>query len=153
LIPNEAVSLLLAQKARRDYRISQAIVVVGPGDHRTPVERVEAAGARILFGGGTDMTAWAGEISHGNASVQAYRYVGANDLDLSDLAEQTGRLALVIEQRGHAPPVSDHSRARPGDIVHFLVLSDAPAPEGFEVVTQEREDPAEAAAGVARRNS
>ena len=150
LIPNEAVSLLLAQKARRDYRIAQAVVVVGPGENREPVERVEATGARVLFGRGIDMMTWAGEIARGNASVNAYRYNGEDDLDLGELGGREDRIALVLAQRGYAAPVSEQSRVRTGDIVHFLELADGSPPDGFEAVA---EDEAAAAASGERADA
>ena len=133
LIPNEAVSLLIAQKARRDYRVANAIVIVGPGDDREPAQRVDALGAHVLFGGGTDLVHWTGEIVRGRAAVQAYRYTGEAELDLSEIADvDSERLPLVITQRGYAAPVSNQTRARTGDTVYFLEAPDARTPEGFE---------------------
>jgi hypothetical protein len=132
LIPNEAVSLLVAQKARRDYRLAHAFVVTAPGEDRETPERVEELGARVLFGVGTDVVAWTGEITRGNAAVHSYRYRGSEELDLRDVASGDSRLPLVLEQKGQATPVSDASRVRTGDIVHFLELDGLAPPEGFE---------------------
>jgi NhaP-type Na+/H+ or K+/H+ antiporter len=132
LIANEAVSLLLAQKARRDFRIPQALVIVGPGEHHTSPERLEAVGARMLFGIETDITTWAGELARG-ASVHSYRYRGADELDLATVTgSDSGRLAIVLVQKGLASPVSDQSRVRPGDIVHFIHVDGVQAPPDFE---------------------
>ncbi|MGH7465266.1 MAG: cation:proton antiporter, partial [Longimicrobiales bacterium] len=73
LIANEAVSLLLAQKARRDFRIAQTFVVVGPSEDQAAPQRVEALGARVLFGVGIDMVNWLGEITRGGSTARAYR--------------------------------------------------------------------------------
>ncbi|MGH7447106.1 MAG: cation:proton antiporter, partial [Longimicrobiales bacterium] len=71
LIANEAVSLLLAQKARRDFRIAQTFVVVGPSEDQAAPQRVEALGARVLFGVGIDMVNWLGEITRGGSTARA----------------------------------------------------------------------------------
>ncbi|HSK18175.1 MAG TPA: cation:proton antiporter [Longimicrobiales bacterium] len=133
LIPNEAVSLLIAQKARRDYRVANAIVIVGPGDDREPAERVNALGAHVLFGSGTDLVHWTGEITRGKVAVQAYRYTGEAELDVSQIADaDSERLPLVVTQRGYASPVSNQTRARTGDTVFFLEGPDLPSPDNFE---------------------
>jgi NhaP-type Na+/H+ or K+/H+ antiporter len=136
VIANEAVSLLLAQKARRDFRIPQALLVVGSGEHRTSPERLEAVGARVLFAIEMDITTWAGELARG-ASVHSYRYRGAGELDPATITGgESGRLAIVLEQRGTASPVSDQSRVRAGDIVHFIQVEGVQAPPDFEPVRQ-----------------
>jgi NhaP-type Na+/H+ or K+/H+ antiporter len=132
LIANEAVSLLLARKARRDYRISQALIIVGPKEHRTSPERLEEAGARILFGVETDLTSWSSEITRGSASVSSYRYKGA-DLDPATITGgDSGLLAIVIVQKGVASPVNDQTRVRTGDILHFVQMDGANVPAEFE---------------------
>lgn len=136
LIANEAVSLLLAQKARRDFRIPQALVVVGAGEHRTSPERLESVGARVLFAIEMDITTWAGELTRG-ASVHSYRYRGTGELDPATITGgESGRLAIVHVQKGAASPVSDQSRVRSGDIVHFIQLEGVQTPEDFELVQQ-----------------
>jgi hypothetical protein len=149
LIPNEAVSLLLAQRARRDYRIAHAIVIAGAGEHRSSGERLDALGARVLFGGGTDLMQWSGEITRGNTAVRAYRYTGEDDLELAAVTgSDTGRLALVLVQRGHGVPVSDQSRARQGDTVHFLEMVGSQPPDGFEPALHEASTQGTASTGA-----
>lgn len=133
LIPNEAVSLLLAQRARRDYRIAHAIVIIGAGEHRSSGARLEALGARVLFGGGTDLMQWSGEIARGNTAIREYRYTGDDDVELGGISgTDSGRLPLVLVQRGQGSPVSDQSRARQGDIVYFLEMAGSQPAEDFE---------------------
>lgn len=134
LIPNEAVSLLLAQRARRDYRIAHAFVILGPGDHHAPAERVAALGANVLFGSGTDLMRWNGVLAMGNASVRVYRYRGAAELDPgSRFGTDSGRIALVLRQRGQAAPVSDQSRIRTGDTVYMLESLDVEPLDDLEL--------------------
>ncbi|HEX6309203.1 MAG TPA: sodium:proton antiporter [Longimicrobiales bacterium] len=133
LIPNEAVSLLLAQRARRDYRVRQALVLVGHGPYRPSAERMETAGARLLFGADTNLMLWAGEIARGAAGVRTYRYAGASDRDIEDIAQLApGRLPLVAVQRGQAAPVHDQTRIRTGDSIAFLELTGTGTPTEFE---------------------
>lgn len=147
LIANEAVSLLLAQKARRDFRIPQALLVVGSGEQRISPERVEAAGARVLFGIETDITTWVGELARG-ATVHSYRYRGDSELDVASVTGgDSGRLAIVLDQKGLASPVSDQSRVRSGDIVHFIQLDGVRAPPDFEPVREGADAPIAADAG------
>jgi NhaP-type Na+/H+ or K+/H+ antiporter len=149
LIPNEAVSLLLAQKARRDYRIPQAVVIVGQGDDPEPAERVHEAGANILFGCGTDLMYWAGEITRGNATVRAYRYVGEDDLEIGTICGvDNGRLAIVLQQRGQASPVSDQTEVRKGESVHFLEMAGAQPPDDFQPQVDAGSEPESAGAAA-----
>ncbi|HEX2167506.1 MAG TPA: cation:proton antiporter, partial [Longimicrobiales bacterium] len=142
LIPNEAVSLLLAQRARRDYKVPQALVMVGKGEHRASADRLEGIGARVLFGRGTDLLMWSGELTRGNTRVQAYRYTGEDDVAIADISgEDNGRLALVLVQRDQAAPASGQSRVRTGDTVHFLELDRASPPDGFVPVDGTAEEP------------
>ncbi|MGH7446542.1 MAG: hypothetical protein ACRELT_03215, partial [Longimicrobiales bacterium] len=84
----------------------------------------------------------------GGSTAQAYRYLGANDLDLADTTDtDSGRVALVLEQRGQVSPVSRQSRARTGDTVHFLMSRGVAAPAQFELV-REIEHPGRAEAGT-----
>jgi NhaP-type Na+/H+ or K+/H+ antiporter len=151
LIPNEAVSLLLTQKARRDYRIMASFVIVGPAEHRAAAERIEALGANVLFGRGTDLIYWNGELTRGVAAVRPYRYTGEAEIDLSRMfGVESDRVALVLVQRGHGSPVSRHSRARTGDTVHLLEAKGASAPSGFEPVHQAPRTSGAASVGAAQ---
>ncbi|HEX6132967.1 MAG TPA: cation:proton antiporter [Longimicrobiales bacterium] len=133
LIPNEAVSLLLAQRARRDYRIPQALVLVGHGQYRPSPERMETAGARLLFGADTNLMLWTGELTRGDAEVKTYVYTGTADRDIAAVTRLApGRLPLVVIHRDQASPIHDQTRIRAGDAVAFLELAGAVRPEEFE---------------------
>jgi hypothetical protein len=143
LIPNEAVGLMVAERARREFRVGRADVAVRPGRLSVTESHLRRIGGRILFGAEADLAFWAGEITVGRATSRRFRYIGDGDRP----AEEDGTppessrpdfLYLVLERRGRAGPVNDMSRLRRGDIVTALVVG-APGstPNDFEEIDRD----------------
>jgi hypothetical protein len=135
LIPNEAVGLMVAEKARREFRVDGADVAVRRGRTDVTQDRLRRIGGHMLFGVESDLSHWAEEITAGRATIHRFRYTGGDAEAGGDAArpEQHARdsLHLVVERRGRAAPVNDTTRLRPGDIVAMLSLGSS-APPGFE---------------------
>src|SRR5919108_929600 len=74
LIPNEGVSLLATEKARREFRVRTAHIAVRPRRTGVPLERLRASGTRLLFGRETDISFWIGELATGGGTLATYRY-------------------------------------------------------------------------------
>jgi NhaP-type Na+/H+ or K+/H+ antiporter len=138
LIPNEGVSLLAAEKARREFRVRTAHVAARPRQTAVPLERVGASGARLLFGRETDITLWTAELATRGGTLVTYRYAGTADRDLladvlSPVSPQSPSLPLVLERSGRSVPVDDHTRIRRGDLL-TLLFTDAPSKPGAAFV-------------------
>jgi hypothetical protein len=139
LIPNEAVGLMVAEKARREFRVGRADVAVRPGRLDVTQDRLRRIGGHILFGAEADFSHWAGEITAGRATIRKFRYGGESDgaaREDGTPAQPGGRdfLYLVVERRGRAAPVNDKSRLRRGDIVTVLSGGSSQGPRGFEPI-------------------
>lgn len=141
LIPNEAVGTVVAEKARRDFRVPNASVAVRPGRVALVGPGLQRIGARLAFGAETDLVHWAGELTDGEARLRRFRYAGGGDPAGSEegqpgVATPAGPefLLLTLERRGRVSPVDDASRFRRGDVVTALMVApgDAEAPPGFE---------------------
>ncbi|HUF49342.1 MAG TPA: cation:proton antiporter [Longimicrobiales bacterium] len=145
LIPNEGVSLLAAEKARREFRVSSAHVALRPRRSGVPVERLRAAGVRRLFGGETDIAYWSAELAAGRASLATYRYEGTVDREgagaLQPEAASGRALYLVHQHRGRTVPVDDQTRLRNGDTL-VVLHAGRPVPPGPDFRPVEK--PAEA---------
>ena len=140
LIRNEGVSLLVAEKALKEFRVKSALIAMRPDRTAIPIERVRAVGARVLFGTETDVAYWSREVKAGRATTRTYRIGGEAELSPSDLATPTGTLPMLVERRGLAVPVDDQTRLRPGDRITLLEHEDVgqrspllePADEPFQ---------------------
>lgn len=127
LIPNEGVSVLIAEKARHDYRVLENAVALRGGRADVAGERIERLGAHTLFGTLIDLGFWSRHISAGTAWLTVCRYTG-DDLspaafhgDAQDRAHR--QLLIAWSRRGRAAPVDDHTRLRADDIVYILSTS------------------------------
>ncbi len=128
LIRNEGVSLLVAEKARRDFRVETAQIAFRPDQASVPVESVRAVRARTLFGIETDIGYWSREVRAGRARSCKYRLAGEKELEPAELGSAGGALPLVIERKGQAVPIDDQTRIRPGDVITLLQHSDVVRP-------------------------
>jgi hypothetical protein len=134
LIPNEGVSLLATEKARREFRVRTAHIAVRPRRTGVPLERLRAAGTRLLFGRETDISFWIGELATGGGTLATYQYVGAADRALvvelvRPLLARSALLPLVLTQRGRSVPIDEHTRIRRGDLL-TLLFTGPPQPPG-----------------------
>jgi NhaP-type Na+/H+ or K+/H+ antiporter len=127
LIPNEGVSVLIAEKARHDYRVLENTVALRGGRADVAGERIERLGAHTLFGTLIDLGFWSRQISAGTALLTVCRYTG-DDLapaafhgDSDDRAHR--QLLIAWSRRGRAAPVDDHTRLRADDVVYMLTTS------------------------------
>ena len=148
LIPNEGVSLLVAEKARREFRVRTAYVAFRPGRAAVPRERLKARGARILFGTETDIAHWSRELEAGRTVLRSYRYTGDEEVSATELhGTDRQALPLLIKRRGLVFLVDDQLRVREGDVVTFLQAAEASVPRPAEM------EPLSGDASLAREGS
>ena len=147
LIRNEGVGLLVAEKGLRDFRVRTAHIAVRSDGASVPMERVQAIGARLLFGTETDVAHWSRELASGRVVARSYVFTGDSEVRPSELVPANGGfLPLLIEHKGQATPVDDQSRLRSGDLITVLypvvateppspLLEPAPVPAGTAAAT------------------
>jgi NhaP-type Na+/H+ or K+/H+ antiporter/Trk K+ transport system NAD-binding subunit len=132
LIPNEGVSLMVAEKARRELRVADAWIAVRPGRAEMARERLHRIGAHILCGVPMDFDVWAGRLLSGDAEMRVCTYVGPDDLPVSscyDAEEQPkSRLLLAVDRRGRVTPVDSHTRLRKNDTVFVIAQASVAEP-------------------------
>jgi Trk K+ transport system NAD-binding subunit len=136
LIPNEAVGLMVAEKARSEFRIGRVDLTVRPGRSSLVRDRLDALRAGTLFGVETDLPRWAAELGTGRAESRRYRYVGENERAVQATDRASDVLYLAVEHRGRAAPVNDRTRLRRGDIVTVLTSRALVAPAGLEALEE-----------------
>jgi NhaP-type Na+/H+ or K+/H+ antiporter len=122
LIPNEAVGLLVAEKARREFGVERADVALRPGRSDVDADRLRRIGGHILFGAETDLAYWTSALASGTGAIKRYRYTGDGERMINDGKDGEGApgLFLTHERRGKSSPVNEASRLRWGDIVSIL---------------------------------
>jgi hypothetical protein len=137
VIPNEGVGILVAEKARREYRVPKAYVAIRPGRLALTGTRLQDMGAQTLFGRETDLAARTGDLLTDRIVLRKYRHDASDRLGWDDheWAHLDVVIPLVIERRGGAAPVGEKLRLHRSDTLTLLVPSgrDAP-PAGFEAV-------------------
>ena len=113
LIPNEAVGLLVAEKARREYRVGRADVAVRPGRSEMAAASLRRIGGHVLFGVEADLSFWTGELASGRGTVRRYRYTGDGEGAIRTPADRTA-LYLAHERirKGRSRERSDPAPAR-----------------------------------------
>ena len=123
LIGNEGVSLLVAEKALRDFRVGTAYIAVRPDRTAVPMDRLRALGVRMLFGTETDIAYWSREVRAGRSAVHTYESTAEKEVHFSEL-ETTNVLPLLVERKGQAALVMDETRIKTGDRVTLLHQKD-----------------------------
>lgn len=119
ITPNEGVNLLLARKAKEEYRVPSAYVGLVHRRLGVQAENVREVGALVLFGDAVDISQWAHLFLQDAVAVEAWRYEGAAGASPPEMFGDVPLLPLVLV-RGETPgPMHDQVRVRPGDRVHF----------------------------------
>jgi NhaP-type Na+/H+ or K+/H+ antiporter len=117
---NEGVNVLLARKAREEFRVPSVFAALHQGKHGVGVEQLHDAGAAVLFGRPIEVDDWNHELEVGNVTLEKWRYRGgpANERTLRDL---NGRdiLPLALRREDRVNPAGDHLRVRDGDVATF----------------------------------
>jgi len=131
-LTNEAVSLMFAQKAHREYKVPRTYVAIQRGHGSIDPAMIEDAAARVLFGSEKDLDLWSVRIRRGTADIQNWECgvsEGASDGGTKRQIEipkdlQNVLLPMTIRSGESVEPVSDRARVQEGDIVSFLVFSE-----------------------------
>jgi Trk K+ transport system NAD-binding subunit len=138
VIPNEGVGILIAERARREYRVPGAYVAVRTGRLGITERRLSDIGAQPLFGREIDLGGSVALLAADRCALRSYRYDGSTDrLDWGDAGWDEAVIPLVVERRGVVAPIGRDLRLSRGDALTLLVpVGWDRAPAGFEELAQ-----------------
>jgi hypothetical protein len=145
LIPNEAVTLLLGQKARREFRVPFAYLAVRPTRAEFARDQLHRIGARMLFGRPVGIEFWIRQLTTRRAELRVYAYAGVAEYPaveyLRDSVPASSQpLLLVVARRGRPAPVDDQTRLRPDDLMFVLTPPGFSAPRELELIEVLRQE-------------
>lgn len=127
---NEAINLLLARRAREQFKVPGCVVAVDHAHSRIRAAEVHEAGGAILFGRAVEIDCWTHWLSYDAAVLQAWRYVGDRaTASLPGIGPASGGYAvrylpLVLVQGAMPAPFTDRVRVRTGSVLILACLSD-----------------------------
>ncbi len=131
LLSNEAVNLLFVRMCHNEHKVPRNYAAIQRGHGQIEAKMVHEAGATVLFGSVTDIPMWDVRLRRKMAESLPYRLEGdgrAEDGDFwSDRDSFNMLLSVACERDGAAFPVDDRTRAREGDVVHWLVFTERQA--------------------------
>jgi hypothetical protein len=132
VLPNEAVNLLFARKARDEYRVPHVYVALQRGQPSVDPKMVQEMGGAVLFGDETDLELWSVRIRRGIAAVEVWRLRvteekpendGANPVELpKDMRHNL--LPLAIREDKTIGLLDNRTKIREGDSVFWLVFAE-----------------------------
>lgn len=124
---NEAVNLLVANRAARLFRLPPVAVALNRRYGEVEIGQVHEEGSEVLFGEPVDLEFWNHELLHGSVDISAWEYRGEGPREALPEFTQSGDrssrsvrlLPLVRSRGGTAGPVTDRCIFRPGDVVYY----------------------------------
>ena len=129
LLPNDAVNLMFARKAKSDYKVPRVYVAIQRGHAAVDGEMVAAIGGTVLFGDHADLELWSVRLRRGIAVVQgwtpseAYRESGTPPGEIPK-EMQNVLLPVAVRREKTLELFDDRTKLREGDIVAWLVVTD-----------------------------
>jgi hypothetical protein len=135
-LPNEAVNLLFARKAREVYKVPHAYVAIQRGHGAFSHDVVHEAGASVLFGGEVDLELWDVRIRRELAEISAWRYVGLgeegepdgegerDDPDAVPREMQNLLMPFAVLDDGKVKPLGDRTRIERDLTVFWIIFSE-----------------------------
>ncbi|MBW3628246.1 MAG: cation:proton antiporter [Gemmatimonadetes bacterium] len=131
---NEGANLLVAQRARREYRVPNAYIGLSRIKTVVSPKRARDAGMRLSFGGPVELKRWIAALEGASGGLECYRFDATEEQSLEsalpDIADpDCGRLPLVTIHGAFISPADDRSVLRKGDLVVFASLEGHPGME------------------------
>jgi len=132
LLPNGAVNLLFARKAREEFKVPRAYVGIQRDYGALNSEMVDEAGATVLFGEEADLELWSVRVRRGLVTVETWEpeddSTGITDEDDQHIRlpkeARNLLLPLAITKGVTIAPLDDQARVRQGDRVHWALFEE-----------------------------
>jgi NhaP-type Na+/H+ or K+/H+ antiporter/Trk K+ transport system NAD-binding subunit len=136
LLPNEAINMLFAGKAKEELKVPKTYVALQHGDGGISPATIHEAGAALLFGREVDLEYWSDQIRRGVTQTELWRCEEEPDdttekrPPLTRLLEHHEKdlLPLAAKRNGNLILIDDRLKLRRGDALICLLVSDK-APE------------------------
>lgn len=137
-LPNEAVNLLFAKKAREVYKVGEAYAAIQRGHGAFSHEVVHEGGASVLFGREVDLELWDVRIRRELVEISPWRCVGVDE----DAADHEGRetedsdpITVPREMQNalmpfarlddeKVKPIGDRTRVEKDSVVFWIVFNE-----------------------------
>lgn len=120
---NEGINVLLARKAREEFRVPNVFAALDDRKAGVEVKHLRDAGAAALFGGALDLEAWHRGFESGQVTLQRWKFnrEAGGERTLGDL-DGADSLPLVLSREDRVQPAGENVRIRSGDVVTFAFL-------------------------------
>ena len=119
--PNEGANLLLAQEAKRRFRVPRVYAAIRAGKAAATVERAEESGVGVLFGGPIDVDSWIRLARLNRTSDVVWTNNQSEPVQLeAALAPDAGAVPLVIRRKSGLVPASFGETLQAGDELRML---------------------------------
>lgn len=128
LTTNEEINLLFAQRVREEFKASKVLVALQSGHSGVTPERVEKAGAKVLFGRPRDLELWDVRFRRQTATFETWELVDAasedgwKSLDENSPPRREWILELVYRRGKKRHLFSTPLEPKKGDRVRFALL-------------------------------
>jgi NhaP-type Na+/H+ or K+/H+ antiporter len=134
-VPNEAVNLLFARKARDEYKVPHAYVAIQRGHGAISPEAVREVGASVLFGNEVDVELWDVRMRRGLVEVSTWSWTGGDGdeadtegvPDPVDIPKEMHNKLMplaLLEDDNVAKPFGDRTRVKKDTRLFWLLFKE-----------------------------
>ncbi|MEZ4386961.1 MAG: sodium:proton antiporter [Candidatus Krumholzibacteriia bacterium] len=129
LLANPAVNLRFVERARRESKVSRALVAVPSASPGLEREAFDHADTAVLFGNPRDVDLWDLRLRRGLAALETWTLDDGQEVAAPELPRETHALLLplVRHRKDDVVPVDSSVTFKPGDEVEWLVFADRAA--------------------------
>jgi len=132
LLPNGAVNLLFARKAKQEFKVPAAYIGIQRGVGAINPKLVHEAGGTVLFAEERDLELWAVRVRRGTCSIQTWEFNKEESPEEQenkrtvrlDRNVRNSLLPLIHRHGKNVKPVDDRSHITSGDGLTWLIFDE-----------------------------
>jgi NhaP-type Na+/H+ or K+/H+ antiporter len=128
LTPNEAVNMLFARTALKDFKVPNVWVTLRRGHTNVTLEMVRQAGARVLFGEPRFIDLWTLRLERGLAKVERWQRATESDSDDTEIQEMRGMhkamLPLAVLRGRRIAPIDATTTFKKEDALYVALFQE-----------------------------